>query len=46
MERVKKNDPVAMTNVGKKRYREGNYEKALEYFTKAAELGDANAHSV
>jgi hypothetical protein len=44
MERVKKNDPVAMAQMGKKHYGEGDYGKALEYWTKAAELGDANAH--
>ena len=44
MERVKKNDTAAMTQIGKKRYHEGNYEEALEYLTKAAELGDVAAH--
>ena len=42
--RMKKNCPVAMCRMGKKCYEEGNYKSALEYFTKAAELGDANAH--
>jgi len=45
-ERVKKNDPVAMTHMGKKHKKEGEYDKSLEYLTKAAELGDAAAHSV
>ena len=42
--RIKKNDPAAMREMGKKRYDEGNYESAIEYWTKAAELGDAGAH--
>jgi TPR repeat protein len=44
MKRVKKNDPVALNEMGKKRRREGDYETAFEYSTKAAELGDADAH--
>jgi hypothetical protein len=45
MNRIKKyNDPVGMTAMGKKHYREGDYGKALEYYTKAAELGDLGAH--
>ncbi len=44
MERVKKNDPVAMTEMGKKHYNEGDYETAFEYYIKAAELGSADAH--
>ena len=44
MERVKKNDPVAMTQMGGRLTNEGDYGKAFEYYTKAAELGDVNAH--
>ena len=44
VKRVKKNDPVAMTHMGKKHEKEGDYVKALEYWSKAAELGDADAH--
>jgi Flp pilus assembly protein TadD len=44
MKRVKKNDPVAMRFLGKKLYDEGDYESALKYWTKAAELGNAYAH--
>ena len=44
MNRVKKNDPVAMCFMGSKRYREGAYEIALEYLTNAAGLGNAMAH--
>ncbi|KAK1733635.1 Sel1-like repeat family protein [Skeletonema marinoi] len=38
------NDPVAMTQWGKKQYVKGNYSSAFEYFTRAAELGDVLAH--
>jgi hypothetical protein len=44
MERVKKNDPVAMRVIGRARYEEGDYESALEYYKKAAELGNVVAH--
>ena len=44
MERIKKNDPAAMTQMGKKHDKEGDYAKALEYWTKAAELGDVDAN--
>jgi TPR repeat protein len=44
MKRVKKNDPVAMLYMGGMRYIEGDYSSAFEYFAKAAELGDADAH--
>ena len=44
MKRIKKNDPVALMWVGTKRHAEGNYRKALEYLTKAAELGNMDAH--
>jgi tetratricopeptide (TPR) repeat protein len=42
--RLEANDPDAFCQVGSKRYCEGDYEGAFEYFTKAAELGDAGAH--
>ena len=42
--RIKKNDPDAMREMGKNHHDEGDYDGALEYFTKAAELGDALAH--
>jgi tetratricopeptide (TPR) repeat protein len=46
MKRIKKHDdPVAMTQMGKKHSAEGDYEKSLEYYTKAAELGDVDAHA-
>ena len=44
MERIKKNDPVAMCRIAQKRKVEGDYKTALKYLTKAAELGDAIAH--
>jgi hypothetical protein len=45
MERIKKNDPAAMTQMGKKHNKEGEHDKALEYWAKAAELGDMQAHA-
>ncbi len=46
MKRIKKNnDPVALCYMGKKHKKEGDYEKALEYHTKAIELGDVDAHA-
>ena len=44
MKRVKKNCPIAMFVMGKIRRREGDYENALKYLTKAAELDNAIAH--
>ena len=44
MERVKKNDPVAMRAMGAKHFDRGENEIAFEYFTKAAEMGDAKAY--
>ena len=44
MKRVEVNDPVAMFHMGKERYHKGDYNCAFEYWTKAAELGDAAAH--
>jgi len=45
MKRVKANDPVAIFQMGVKHYREGDYEGAFEYYTKAAALGDMEAHN-
>lgn len=45
MKRVKANDPAALRFMGKRRYRERDYDAAFEYLTKAAELGDAGAHN-
>jgi hypothetical protein len=44
MERVKANDPVAICLMGIQCYKEGDYEGAFQYYTKAAELGNAVAH--
>jgi len=45
MRRVEANDPVALRvrEVGKKRYKEGDYGDAFKYFTHATELGDVDA---
>ena len=44
MKRIKKhNDPVAMAQMGGTRFKEGDHNKAFEYFTKAAALGNADA---
>ena len=45
MKRIEANDPAALTHVGTtKHYRNGDYEGAFQYWTKAAELGDPQAH--
>ena len=44
MKRIKATDPAAMNHMGEMCYKEGDYEGALEYFTKAAELGILDAH--
>ena len=44
MKRIEANDPVATCSMGTKRYHEGDYTAAFEYFTKAAALGDVQAH--
>jgi tetratricopeptide (TPR) repeat protein len=42
--RIGANDPVAMRERGIKYYVEGDYSSAFEYYTKAAKLGDIEAH--
>jgi TPR repeat protein len=45
MKRIKENnDPAAICFMGKECFDEGDYKSALEYLTKAAELGDVKAH--
>jgi len=44
MKRIEANDPVAMHHQGGKYCIEGDYSSAFEYFTKAAKLGDIEAH--
>ena len=41
MKRIEANDPFAMCQMGKERYRLGDYKAAFEYWTRAAALGDA-----
>ena len=44
MKRIEVNDPVAMCHVGTKRYNEGDYKSASDYWTRAAALENAEAH--
>ena len=44
MKRAKANDPAALCQEGIENYRKGYYSRAFEYFKKAAELGDVEAH--
>ena len=44
MKRIAANDPFALREMGKKRSKEEDYEGAFEYWTKAAEFGDVEAH--
>jgi TPR repeat protein len=44
MNRAEANDPAAMNQVGAKCQKEGDFEGAIQYLTKAAALGDMNAH--
>eukprot|EP00984_Skeletonema_dohrnii_P003579 scaffold1212_cov79-Skeletonema_dohrnii-CCMP3373.AAC.6 len=44
MKRVEANDPVALREFGNRRRNEGDFVSAIEYWTKAAELGDSVAH--
>ncbi|KAK1746725.1 Sel1-like repeat family protein [Skeletonema marinoi] len=43
MKRVAANDPVAMRRKGIQQHKKGDYRSAFEYYTRAAELGDAAA---
>ena len=42
--RIEVNDPVALRYMGWKKNNERDYKGAFEYYTKAAALGDVNAH--
>jgi len=42
--RIQANDPAAFSKMGRRCYNEGDYKGALKYLTKAAELGDVDAH--
>jgi TPR repeat protein len=44
MKRIKANDPAAMLQIGKRCHDEGDFGGAIEYYVKAAELGDAGSH--
>ncbi len=44
MKRVEANDPDAMVDLGSYEYEKENYSRAFEWYTKAAELGNADAH--
>ena len=44
MKRIEANDPVAIFHQGSGEYKKGNYRSAFEYWTKAADLGNAWAH--
>ena len=44
MKRAEANDPVAIRQKGIEQYNKGDYSRAFEYWTKAAELGDVEAH--
>ena len=45
MKRVEANCPVAFCIQGVKEYDDGDFDKAFEYLSKAAEMGDSEAHS-
>ena len=44
MKRIEVNDPVAIFQEGALQYQKGDYQRAFEYYAKAAALGDAHAH--
>ena len=44
MKRVAVNDPAALGQLGLRHFYREEYDKTFEYYTKAAELGDMNAH--
>ena len=44
MKRVDANDPIAVCHFGSRSYNKGDYKTAVEYWTRAASLGDADAH--
>jgi len=44
MKRIEANDPLATYRKAGEQYNKGDYSSAFEWYTKAAELGDAEAH--
>ena len=45
MKRVQANDPTAIIQTGLRCELDGDYDTAFQYYTKAAALGDADAHN-
>jgi tetratricopeptide (TPR) repeat protein len=43
-ERIEANDPEVLRYRGSESYEAGDFDKAFDYYTKAAELGNAEAH--
>ena len=43
--RIEVNDPAASCELSTRRYAEGDFDIAIEYWTKAAGLGEAKAHN-
>jgi len=43
-DRIEANDPVATVQEGDEHVKRGDFSRAIEYYTKAAELGDVAAH--
>eukprot|EP00984_Skeletonema_dohrnii_P005140 scaffold1813_cov134-Skeletonema_dohrnii-CCMP3373.AAC.9 len=46
MKRIEANDSAAMCQIGGKCLKEGDYDVALDYFKKAADLGNVGAHYI
>ena len=44
MKRIEANDPVALCQMGAEKLNEGDYKSAFEYATRAAAMGDSEAH--
>eukprot|EP00985_Skeletonema_marinoi_P020355 scaffold12078_cov77-Skeletonema_marinoi.AAC.3 len=44
MKRAEANDPEATCRIGREHHKKGDYDVAFRYWTKAAEMGDVNAH--
>ena len=44
MKRIEVNDPVAMSEMGTMKYHDGHFKEGFEYFTRAAALGNVEAH--
>ncbi len=45
MKRVEANDAAAICHLASKRIKKGDYKAAFEYLTRAADLGDVDAHN-